>query len=438
MRREDEINLIQIAVYYVLSTLNERGEEKASLDRCVQILKKELFEREKNETFFYFQGAPEHILNKLSRKIDKSEENEYNKLLKKVILKMDVYANYLKEYNPIMDVCSNEEVESLAYEIFYFDKSIDELEKEENKYAKYELGRRYLKSGLLEDSYKLFEEASKLENIKAKIKKYECIYLLGTNQDKKMVLKELEIEREKGTLRAEGFRLLGKIYYYIAESENELNTIEAEENERKAFECFEECKDSIAEANLYLGLMHTNEEEACKRLEEAIKMGNLEAFNTLIKRKGHIWEWRKKKEYYEDESLSLNNDFKFFTDAPDNINEIAPEDYPISVTRALKIANKDENLKTDYAKAYQKEYHRMIGLLEFTDKEIEIVEINNRKYWKIQVTNGKMGSRDKRGRFFDGRIVKSDLLVCLIDVETGEYIYYPQNINENKKEENLT
>ena len=27
---------------------------------------------------------------------------------------------------------SNEEVESLAYEIFYFDKSIDELEKEEN------------------------------------------------------------------------------------------------------------------------------------------------------------------------------------------------------------------------------------------------------------------------------------------------------------------
>lgn len=425
MRKEDEINLIQIAIYYVLATLKET--EKESLDMCIAVLKAELFEREREGTFFYFESAPEHILNKLSEKIDKSEKNAYNELLKKVILKIDMYANYFKEYNPIIDLRSEEEVESLSYEIFYFNKGIEELEKEENKYAKYELGMRYLKSGFLDDAYKLFDEASSLGNIKARIKKNECIYLgVGTNQDKEMVLKELEAEKEKGELHADGLRLLGKIYYDMAKREKKSNKEKSNEYERKAIECFEECKDSIADANLYLGLMDKDEKEAYKKIEEAIKMGNLEAFDVLIEKKGHIWNLRKKKTYYEDKSLYLNNEVKLFTDAPDNIDEIAKEDYPISITKALIIANKIENLKTDYARVYQERYHKVVGFLKFTDKEVELVEINNRKYWKIQVTDGEISSR-AQGCFFDGRLGKSGLLVCLVDVETGEYIYYPQN-----------
>lgn len=108
--------------------------------------------------------------------------------------------------------------------------------------------------------------------------------------------------------------------------------------------------------------------------------------------------------------------------------EDAKYPYPIKKSTVEYIVNKDDKLKSDFCKNTDR---RSITYLSFDDSVISLVEIDSKKYWQYQVTKGDISwiEFSKHGNTFcDGMLVNNDfkLLKCLIDVETGEYTYYPE------------
>ena len=100
--------------------------------------------------------------------------------------------------------------------------------------------------------------------------------------------------------------------------------------------------------------------------------------------------------------------------------------FPILRSQAIRIANQNENLKTDFCRQYK----GFVSFLGFDKKKMEVIEKEGRKYWQIQVLAGEISGINQRSKgeeYWDGFLSESDLgkLRCLIDVETGEYIYYP-------------
>lgn len=98
--------------------------------------------------------------------------------------------------------------------------------------------------------------------------------------------------------------------------------------------------------------------------------------------------------------------------------------YNISKEEAFNIASESRNLKTDFVKNSNR---KNVTFLTFGDKEIKLVNIKNKKYWQIQILDGEI-SQMYNDSFFDGFIKKEETkyLRCLVDANTGEYIYYPK------------
>ena len=101
--------------------------------------------------------------------------------------------------------------------------------------------------------------------------------------------------------------------------------------------------------------------------------------------------------------------------------------FPILRSKAIEIADRDENLKTDFYRRYRGN----ITYLRFSKKEMDVIELNGKKYWQIQILDGDISGVDYDRKYgitdWDGGFSDKDLkkLRCLIDDETGEYIYYP-------------
>lgn len=137
---------------------------------------------------------------------------------------------------------------------------------------------------------------------------------------------------------------------------------------------------------------------------------------------------KRKAEIEEDDDDEFYEVKKHYMESPEKLKEEdAKYSFPILRSKALEIANRDENLKTDYCRNTKR---GNISYIYFTDKKIEVVEIENKKYWQIQILDGDVSGMevDKHGSYnWDGWLGDKDLnlLRCLVDVETGEYIYYP-------------
>ena len=131
-------------------------------------------------------------------------------------------------------------------------------------------------------------------------------------------------------------------------------------------------------------------------------------------------------------------DYAFY-DIDDKIEQLDKSSiYPISEYQAFQIANQNRNLKTDY----KKNSGKYIVDLDFSDFKIKLVDGDNKqKYWLVKITEGDFTEAppfhdydaDDRMLFYTtvsrrGYFDKKDLkkLQCLIDVNTGEYIYYPK------------
>lgn len=118
--------------------------------------------------------------------------------------------------------------------------------------------------------------------------------------------------------------------------------------------------------------------------------------------------------------------------------------YPVTREAAKKIASKSKNLRRDYSQMT----NNTIGIL-FDRMEVRAVSKKGRAYWQVQVLSAttydcvepdeedmnffqKLIYRHSPGDFMehlDGEIYEKedlDLLRCLIDMQTGEYIYYPK------------
>ena len=142
------------------------------------------------------------------------------------------------------------------------------------------------------------------------------------------------------------------------------------------------------------------------------------------------------------EEIEEDNDDEFYEDEKcymESIKKLKEEDakynFPILRSKALEIANRDENLKTDYCRNTSR---GNISYICFTDKKIEVVEIGNKKYWQIQILSGDVSGMEvnRNGSYnWDGWLGDKDLnlLRCLVDVETGEYIYYPLKKKKKRK-----
>ncbi len=114
---------------------------------------------------------------------------------------------------------------------------------------------------------------------------------------------------------------------------------------------------------------------------------------------------------------------------------VEESNYPISRQQAINIAKENENLKSDFLKlAKEKKY----SYFSFSKIEAEIFNKDDRTYWMIQVVDGNLSwvefAEDGETIFVDGTFTEEEFkqLRCLIDVETGEYIYYPDNASKNK------
>lgn len=102
--------------------------------------------------------------------------------------------------------------------------------------------------------------------------------------------------------------------------------------------------------------------------------------------------------------------------------------YPIKRSQAKEIANSSATLKSDFCANSQR---NGISYLGFSTYSINIIEKDSKKYWQYEVLSGDISwiEHSKYGETYcDGCFSENDLelLRCLIDVETGDYIYYPK------------
>lgn len=101
--------------------------------------------------------------------------------------------------------------------------------------------------------------------------------------------------------------------------------------------------------------------------------------------------------------------------------------FPIKRSMAINIAQKNNTLKTDFCRNSDR---KGISFLGFDNYTIDVIEKNEKKYWQFQVLSGDISwmNFEKSGTIYcDGQLGEDDFksLRCLIDVESGDYIYYP-------------
>ena len=133
---------------------------------------------------------------------------------------------------------------------------------------------------------------------------------------------------------------------------------------------------------------------------------------------------------------------KLIDDNPELVKKIAEENrkksekeaeedskynFPIKRSMAINIAQKNNTLKTDFCSNSDR---KGISFLGFDNYTIDVIEKNEKNYWQFQVISGDISwmNFEKNGTIYcDGKLVDDDFkfLRCLIDAESGDYIYYP-------------
>ena len=109
--------------------------------------------------------------------------------------------------------------------------------------------------------------------------------------------------------------------------------------------------------------------------------------------------------------------------------------FPIKRSTAINIAQKNNTLKTDFCRNSNR---KGISFLGFDNYTIDVIEKNEKKYWKFQVLSGDISwiEYDRNSETYcDGMLEKDDLkfLRCLINVESGDYIYFPDVKNYEER-----
>ena len=131
------------------------------------------------------------------------------------------------------------------------------------------------------------------------------------------------------------------------------------------------------------------------------------------------------------------DDFNPFTDEDVDksdacyIEEDDKYHFRINKKMALRIALKTRNLLNSFCDITDNHYFS----LEVFEKNVDYIEIEDKRYWLVQMISGKLhsvethvvyDSFDDINEFFEKEIDDNDrkYLKCLVNVDTGEYIYF--------------
>lgn len=169
----------------------------------------------------------------------------------------------------------------------------------------------------------------------------------------------------------------------------------------------------------------TEQQKYIKQLIDEIKKESRKMF-FLDRIRKHI-----NKNSFEDDECEFTFDFDDYGETIKNIDD---SQYKISQKEAFEIANLNRNLKSDFVRNVED----CITYLAFKKYATDITTINGKKYWNVRVLEADYSTIEEDGfgtKFSDGTYrekyskEKLDKLSCLIDVETGEYKYYPLYYN---------
>lgn len=121
------------------------------------------------------------------------------------------------------------------------------------------------------------------------------------------------------------------------------------------------------------------------------------------------------------------NDWENFVDSEKKEKVDENYDFTVSKNEAYEIASESNNLNSDFCK----NDNRNITYLRFNSYDTNLFVIDNTKYWKVQIIAGDISWIEYADEFatnYDGFLIEEDLekLCCLINVETGEYKYFPR------------
>ena len=164
-------------------------------------------------------------------------------------------------------------------------------------------------------------------------------------------------------------------------------------------------------------------EEDIEDCEEDIK-------NDEMERTGGNPLFNKIKELFDLDGEGECNFTFDFDDDGETIKNIDDSQYKISQKEAFEIANLNQNLKSDFVRNVEDG----ITYLSFKKYATDIKTINGKKYWNMKGLEADYSTVEEDGDctiFSDGTYREEyskeelDKLNCLIDVDTGEYKYYP-------------
>lgn len=282
-KKELEITLLKTAIYYTFATIRDNN-EIVELQRTFEILKQELSMIDEDKTLFYFENI-EHVVNTLSETFKNIEKEDYKELVKTVMIKINYYNGLVKNlFKPLMSVASDEDVESLAQEIYYGNAGYNEIKEtsDENINAKYELQERLFYGGFDSEAYEIDVELANIGHQKAKYNKAWCLYHgNGVEKDYKKAFEVIKELLDEGSVYSKAIELIGEMYY-------EGNGVE--KNYKKALEYFEQIEEIDHFAKFYIGKMklfgygiEKDEKIGLESIEESAKRKNGKAIKFIIK-----------------------------------------------------------------------------------------------------------------------------------------------------------
>ena len=125
--------------------------------------------------------------------------------------------------------------------------------------------------------------------------------------------------------------------------------------------------------------------------------------------------------------MDIINKIKYFITGEAKYNESS---FKIKMADAFNIVGVADRLKADFLKHTKRVGE--ITSLNFNDNSTKLLTINGRNYWCVQIIDADILEKDAciTDEDSDNGFTTDDMLFlrCLIDVETGEYVYYPYKV----------
>ncbi len=131
------------------------------------------------------------------------------------------------------------------------------------------------------------------------------------------------------------------------------------------------------------------------------------------------------------EKFVILEDIIFFTDNPEEKENVLNNKKYLSRRKAIMIADEECNLRKSIYKEYKRNGYKC-GLIEINDYYATLVKYDERYAWYIKVIDGKCGFKEE-DKYYIGNFDSNNIKVsCLVFVDNGEYVYLGYEFDTRK------